>query len=72
VKYPFVGVIARVPKAAYNKVEWVGRPPETPDGDGVLIVRKQQDHGSGLVIFFSSGRIATGVPKDYQTISLLE
>jgi hypothetical protein len=72
VKYPFIGLIARVPKAAYNRIEWVGRPPETPDGDGVLIVRKQQDHSSGLVIFFSNGRIATGVPKDYQTVSLLE
>jgi hypothetical protein len=72
VKYAFIGLIARVPKAAYNKTEWVGRPPETPDGDGVMIVRKQQDHSSGLVIFFSNGRIATGVPKDYQSVSLLE
>ncbi len=71
-KYPFIGVVARVPKANIGKISWVGAPPDGPDGDGVLIVRNRGDRSSGVIFFSSGERIISGVPVDYQTIDLME
>lgn len=70
VKYPFIGLIARVPRGAVNAIQWVGKAPAQPDGDGLLIVRKPDDPASGLVLFLSGTRMLSGVPVNYQSISL--
>ncbi len=72
VKYPWLGLAAVVPKANIGRIQWKGRKPEDPDGDGVLIVRKSQDRSSGLVLYFSDGKLVSAVPSDYQSINLLE
>jgi hypothetical protein len=69
-RYPYVGIAARVPKAQVPQINWVGRPPETPDGDGLLILRKPDDKASGLVIFLQGSRAVTAVPSNYQDIHL--
>jgi hypothetical protein len=71
-KYPYIGLIARVPKANVGKINWAGSPPDAPDGDGVLVVRKRNDRSSGVIFFSSGGRIVPAVPVDYQTVDLLE
>jgi hypothetical protein len=72
VKYPFMGLLAIVPKSNISKIQWSSRTPEDPDGDAILLVRKLQDRSSGLVLYFSDGKLVSGVPSDYQSINLLE
>jgi hypothetical protein len=70
VKLPYAGLIARIPKFAVNSIQWVGRPPEAFDGDGLLLVRRPDDPASGLVLFISGPRVLSAVPVNYQSISL--
>ncbi|HYF37274.1 MAG TPA: hypothetical protein VD994_18375 [Prosthecobacter sp.] len=62
--------IVRVPQSAIQNIEWSSVAPEAPDGDGLLIVRSGADTTSGVVIFFHQGRLTSGVPANYQFISL--
>lgn len=68
--YPFIGIIARVPRHSLERTKWVGNTPERIDGDGVLITRKADDMASGLVLFSSGQHISSGVPANYQNITL--
>ena len=71
-KYGFLGIIARIPKANLDKIEWASRKPEPPDGDAFLITRTPNDLSSGLILYLSDGRLVTGVPSNYQTIDPAE
>jgi hypothetical protein len=68
--YPKVGIAAKVARAQVENIDWVGRPPETPDGDGLLLLRNPDDKASGLVIFLQGSRVVTAVPSNYQAIHL--
>jgi hypothetical protein len=72
VKYSYVALLAVIPKDNIAKIQWSSRKPEDPDGDALLLVRKSQDRASGLVMYFSDGKLVSGVPSDYQSINLLE
>jgi hypothetical protein len=72
VKYPYLGLLSVIPKGNIGKIQWSSRAPEDPDGDAILLVRKLQDRSSGLVLYFSDGKLVSGVPSDYQSINLLE
>jgi hypothetical protein len=62
---------ARIPKEAIANIEWGKNPPQgTPDGDGLLIVRRSGDFASGLVLFVSDKHIVSGVPANYQQVRL--
>jgi hypothetical protein len=50
-------------------IPWVGNPPPA-DGDGLLIVRKGEDLGSGAVIYLSGGRVATAAPSSYLNVRI--
>lgn len=72
VMYDYIGILARVPKSSIAAIQWTTRTPETPDGDALLITKKAQDRTSGVVMYFSDGRLVSGVPSDYQSINLTE
>jgi hypothetical protein len=72
VKYSYIGLLAVIPKANISKIQWSSRQPEDPDGDAILLIRKPQDRSSGLIMYFSDGKLVSGVPSDYQSINLLE
>ena len=70
-KFPYIGLAARVPKGMVNSIAWVGgKPPEGVEGDGVLLVRKQDDPASAIVLFLSGRGIVSASPVNYQDISL--
>lgn len=70
-EYPSLVGAVRVPKDALAGIEWGKNPPQgTPDGDGLLIVRRSGDLTSGLVLFVSEKHIVTGVPVSYQQVRL--
>ena len=72
VKYSYIGLAAVIPKADFGRIQWKTSNPATPDGDALFILRKPQDRSSGLVLYFSDGKLESAVPSDYQTINLQE
>ncbi len=70
--YPYLALVARIPKTAINSIQWAERegPPEHIVGDGVLVVRGRDDASSGIVIFLTADGIASATPVNYQQISV--
>lgn len=67
-KYVYLGILAKIPKANLDKIEWASRQPEPPDGDALLVTRTPQDLSSGLILYLSGGQLVSGVPKNYQSL----
>lgn len=67
-RFPSLAVAARLRKSRVPGVEWNGPAPEPINGDGILMVRNADDPKSGLVIFLSGHRLASGVPVNYQSV----
>lgn len=72
VKYPYIALAAVIPKGNFSRIQWKTPDPKQPDGDALLLLRDAKDRSSGLVLYFSDGKLESAVPSDYQTISLLE
>jgi len=62
--------VARVPKQQISNLEWTTPPQGQPEGDGLLLIRKADDLGSGAILFLQGKRIASGVPVSYQSVNL--
>jgi hypothetical protein len=70
-EYPEIAGMARIPKESIAGIDWGKYPPQgTPDGDGLLIIRKREDPASGLVLFADERRIVSAVPVNYTQIRL--
>ncbi|MGZ4824060.1 MAG: hypothetical protein ACXVZT_05520 [Terriglobales bacterium] len=70
-KFPYVGLIARVPKEMVGSIKWQGGvAPEPVDGDGVLLVRSKDDTSSAIVLFLRGRTIVSASPVNYQEINL--
>ena len=70
-EYPEIVGLARIPKEAIADIDWGKYPPQgTPDGDGLLLIRKREDPASGLVLFVNERRIVSAVPVNYTQIRL--
>ena len=70
-EYPSPAMIARIRQSSLGAIQWANtKPLGAPDGDGLLIVLKPGDPTSGIVAYLSSGRLVSGVPKNYEQISL--
>lgn len=67
--YPYVGLIARIPKSAVASIRWQ-EAPQGAVGDGVLLVKRPDDGTSGVVIFLTPQGIVSAVPANYQEITL--
>ncbi len=72
VKYSNIGLVSVVPKDNLSRIQWKASNSAPPDGDALLILRNPRDRSSGLILYFSDGKLESAVPSDYQTISLLE
>jgi hypothetical protein len=70
-KFPYIGLAARVPKGIVNTIRWVGgKPPEGAEGDGILLLHKQDDPTSAVILFLSGRGLVSGRPVNYQEIRL--
>ncbi len=65
-----LAVVARVPKGALDGIQWTDTTPSTPDGDGLLIVRKGNDSLAAVVIMLIKGKVITAHPPNYQDLHL--
>jgi hypothetical protein len=71
----YTGVLAIVPvsKSSLANVTWqasdktVSAP---PDGDGVMLIRREGDTNSAILFFLSEGKLQTKVPADYLGVAL--
>lgn len=65
-----IALAARVPKSSLGGITWRGRGPTgDPAGDGLLVVRKYDDPGSGMIFFFSGLQLMFEAPKDFRAVS---
>jgi hypothetical protein len=65
-----LAVVTRVPKGALDGIQWTDMPLSTPDGDGLLIVRKGNDPLAAVVIMLIKGKVITAHPPNYQDLHL--
>jgi hypothetical protein len=65
-----LAVVARVPKSALDGMQWSDMPPATPDGDGLLVVRKGNDPLAAVVVMLIKGKFITAHPPNYQDLRL--
>ena len=72
VKYSSLGLLSVIPKDNLGRIQWKASNQASPDGDALLLLRNPRDRSSGLVLYFSDGKLESAVPSDYQTINLLE
>lgn len=68
--YPDLAVVGMVPRANFSSASWVGGTAPVPDGDGILLVRKSDDPGSGTVIYLRDGRAESAVPVNYRNLGI--
>jgi hypothetical protein len=64
-----MAAIMRVPKDAMAQVPWTSAAPVEAQGDGLLLVRSGEDIASGIILFYSGGRVMSAVPKSWQQVS---
>lgn len=64
--------IARVPASSLARMAWRAgsRPPETPEGDGLMIIRNYMEPNGIAVFFVQNGHIYSGVPEDLSNVEL--
>lgn len=65
-----LALVARVPKSELADVPWADKFSGTPDGDGLLIVRKADDPATALVVMLTGGKAVTARPSDYRSLRL--
>jgi len=65
-----LAVVARVPKGALDGIVWTDMPPATPEGDGLLIVRKGNDPLGAVVVMLVKGKFVSAHPPNYQDLHL--
>jgi hypothetical protein len=75
VVYDFVGTligIARVPRDEVQHMRWSesGTPQESPDGDGLLVVREYGNADGASIFFLHNGVLCSGIPANYRNLSL--
>jgi len=65
-----LALVARVPKAALADLQWADKFSGTPDGDGLLVVRKADDATTALIVMLAGGKAITGRPAEYRDLKL--
>jgi hypothetical protein len=68
--YSELAIVGLVPRANFSGIPWVGGKAPTPDGDGILLVRKRDDPRSSTVIYLREGQAEAAVPVDYRNVGI--
>lgn len=69
-RYQQIAIALRVPHSALDSATWKDHPAGSSDGDGLLIVARTEDRGSGLVFTLHDHKVALQLPTDYQSLRL--
>ncbi len=69
-QYPTGVALVRVPQSELKNIQWKLAPRAESPGDALMVI-KQDDAGfSGAVIFSADGHFQSGVPENFQNVSL--
>jgi hypothetical protein len=66
-----VDFLARIPKSAMAKIQWMSSgPPLSPDGDGLLVVQNANDPTASVVLLRHGAQTLSARPADFNKIDL--
>ncbi len=66
-----VDFLARIPKSAMAKIQWMlSGPPLPPDGDGLLVVQNANDPTASVVLLRHGAQTLSARPADFNKIDL--
>ena len=69
--FPKVEFLARIPKSAMGKIQWMSSgPPLPPDGDGLLVVQNANDPTASVVLLRHGAQTLSARPADFNKIDL--
>jgi hypothetical protein len=69
--FPKVEFLARIPKSAMTKIQWMSSgPPLPPDGDGLLVVQNANDPTASVVLLRHGPQTLSARPADFNKIDL--
>lgn len=69
--FPKVELLARIPKSAMAKIQWMSSgPPLSPDGDGLLVVQNANDPTASVVLLRHGSQTLSARPADFNKIDL--
>jgi hypothetical protein len=69
--FPKVEFLARIPKSAMTKIQWMSSgPPLGPDGDGLLVVQNANDPTASVVLLRHGAQTLSARPADFNKIDL--
>ena len=69
--FPRVDFLARIPKSAMAKIQWMlSGPPLPPDGDGLLVVQNANDPTASVVLLRHGAQTLSARPADFNKIDL--
>jgi hypothetical protein len=58
-----------VPKSSFDQIQWRTKPRATAESDGVLVLTRSNGELQPSAFFFSQGRVISGIPANWQSIS---
>ncbi len=69
--FPRVDFLARIPKSAMAKIQWMSSGPPLPsDGDGLLVVQNANDPTASVVLLRHGAQTLSARPADFNKIDL--
>jgi hypothetical protein len=69
--FPKLDFLARIPKSAMAKIQWMSSgPPLPPDGDGLLVVQNANDPTASVVLLRHGAQTLSARPADFNKIDL--
>jgi hypothetical protein len=70
--FPKVELLARIPKSAMAKIQWMSAGPALPpDGDGLLVVQDANDPTASVVLLRHGSQTLSARPADFNKIDLV-
>jgi hypothetical protein len=69
--FPKLDFVARIPKSAMAKIQWMSSGPSLPsDGDGLLVVQNANDPTASVVLLRHGAQTLSARPADFNKIDL--
>jgi hypothetical protein len=69
--FPKLDFVARIPKSAMAKIQWMSAGPSLPsDGDGLLVVQNANDPTASVVLLRHGAQTLSARPADFNKIDL--
>jgi hypothetical protein len=58
-----------IPRSSFDQIQWRSKPRATAESDGVLVLTRSNGELQPSAFFFQQGRVISGIPTNWQSIS---